>query len=264
MKNISITLLFVIISIFIFSSCNNNNSSKPDSTESNNSDISSTENSSTTPSNSEDDIFTHYERTQELNDFEKEIILQLGADYGYNDPSKIEILPLTLHGRDFNSPEELPVWLFYQWYVSRIYVEDLTQEEKEAKYNHPPEYTEYSGGWFIPEEHFIPLVQQYFDVSEEYLKSDKEVYQEEYKGFHIVDFAPGIGDLPEIQVINITGDPQNRLLIFHLGYLPESSDKYSEEYVVTVKIEDDNSFKYISNYAVTKAIEPDPVISENK
>ena len=80
-----------------------------------------------------------------------------------------EYLPLygiLINDGEWNSPEEIGVAGFYIWYAEYI-IANTTVEERFEKYSGNSE----SGCWAFPAEEFEGFVQQYFNVSIDFLRS---------------------------------------------------------------------------------------------
>ena len=75
---------------------------------------------------------------------------------------------------DWNNAEEIPVYMYYDWYRNHIN-SVTTPEERIEKYKLDSD--KYSIGWAYPAEEFENYVTQYFDVEIEYLRNTDGVYQ---------------------------------------------------------------------------------------
>ena len=87
-----------------------------------------------------------------------------------------EYLPLygiLINDGEWSSPEEIGVAGFYIWYAEYI-IANTTVEERFERYSGNSE----SGCWAFPAEEFEDFVQQYFDVSTDFLRSS-DIYNAE-------------------------------------------------------------------------------------
>lgn len=94
----------------------------------------------------------------------------------------LPILGNLINCGDWNSAEEIPVTMYYDWY--RDYINSVTTPEERIeryKIDQNPEVS----GWAYPAEEFENYIRQYFDVSIEYLRTHDEVYQPDKKIYYI-------------------------------------------------------------------------------
>lgn len=152
-------------------------------------------------------------------------------------------------------PYELTSSDYYIWYMTMMWKEDTTIEERQEKYKSP---LGENSGWFFPQDLFEPLVLKYFDVSVDHLRSDPNVYSEEYKGYSIGG-GGGIGESPPIILEKVESDGNQRKLYVRLDY--ESQDVQNS--ILTVRLDEDGNYKFesyknfvaISIVNVSKSIE---------
>lgn len=93
-----------------------------------------------------------------------------------------EYLPLygiLINDGEWDSPEEIGVAGFYIWYTEYI-IANTTTEERFERYSGNSE----SGCWAFPAEEFENFVQQYFNVSTDFLRSS-DIYIAEYGWYDI-------------------------------------------------------------------------------
>ena len=78
----------------------------------------------------------------------------------------ISLFGILINDGEWNSPEEIGVAGFYIWYAEYI-IANTTVEERFEKYSGNSE----SGCWAFPAEEFEGVVQRYFNVSTDFLRS---------------------------------------------------------------------------------------------
>lgn len=94
-------------------------------------------------------------------------------------------------------------------------------------------------GWFFPEEIYEPVVQSYFNVSTDFLRS-ATFYHPDYQGYNISD-GGGIGETPLIYTTDWT--QEGELLTIDLLLDHPFSDDYEME--LTVQLTEDGYY-YLS------------------
>lgn len=142
---------------------------------------------------------------------------------------------------DWQNPQELSPGAYFTWYLTMIWKENLPLEELQEKYKSPfgPET-----GWFLPQDLYEPLIQKYFDVSTEYLRSDASIYDAEHQGYYI-GAGGGFGEIPAIVLQEIESDGDLRRLHILLDY----GDKEwapNENKILTVRLMGQGGFRFES------------------
>ena len=85
----------------------------------------------------------------------------------------------------WNNADEIGVHMFYLWYIDYI-ASTTTYEERLERYKHE----NYELGWSYPQDEFEEVMQKYFDVSIEHLRSDEWCYHKE-DGVYNLDYIGG-------------------------------------------------------------------------
>lgn len=98
-----------------------------------------------------------------------------------------------------------------------------------------------NSGWFFPQEYFEPLVQQYFAVSTQHLRSNPDFYCPQEGGYY-VPFGGGKGEQPEIILNQVEKEGELRRLHISLPY----TSQLAENRVLTIRLEEDGSYQYQS------------------
>lgn len=176
--------------------------------------------------------------------FYEHILLTYGGEMKTdeeNEPYLSSAIAGLYFASDWQSPQELSTGSYFTWYLTMVWKENLSFEELQEKYKSPfgPDT-----GWFFPQELFEPLVQQYFDVSTEYLRSDANIYDAEHQGYYI-GTGGGIGEIPAIVLQDIESDGDLRRLHILLDY----GDKEwapNENKILTVKLMGQGGFRFES------------------
>lgn len=154
-----------------------------------------------------------------------------------------ELVDGTLHtataslylGEEWDDAEKLSPSSFYIWRLGMMWNEDIPQEEKAEKYASPlGEDT----GWFFPQTDFEPLVQQYFGVTKEHLRSQKDIYSGEHEGYyHGGGF--GIGESPLVVLGEVEVEGSIRRLHIQLKY-----EGQSEPRTLTIRVDEDGNYQF--------------------
>jgi hypothetical protein len=135
---------------------------------------------------------------------------------------------------DWNSPGELDAGSYYSWYMSMMWKEGLTNSELKEKYKSP---LEGDMGWFFPQDLYEAAVQKYFDVSTDYLRSERHIYDPDLEGYYLPGSSGGIGERPEIVLDEFEEEGDVVKLYISLG---------ADKKVLTVKKESAGGFKFES------------------
>ena len=172
----------------------------------------------------------------------EEILLNFGASlYSPDDGSSyIRTDVASFYYLDDSDLSSLSPDSYFSWYLSMMNKENLTLEEKQEKYASP--FGE-NTGWFIPQEYYEPLVQQYFDVTTEYLRSGS-AYQPEEEGYWLGG-GGGVGVRPIILLHK--AEREGDLVYLYLTLAPgETYAHTSNEYkILTLRLEEDGSYRYL-------------------
>ena len=165
----------------------------------------------------------------------QDILINFGAkqnEQGFLQPHKGASL---FYSQGFDEKSLTPENL-YSWYLGYMWREDLTLEERQEKYKNP---IGENMGWFFPEEIYEPVVQSYFNVSTDFLRS-ATFYHPDYQGYNISD-GGGIGETPLIYTTDWT--QEGELLTIDLLLDHPFSDDYEME--LTVQLTEDGYY-YLS------------------
>ena len=172
----------------------------------------------------------------------EEMLLTFGGVRQTDDQGAEQLVPSTVslfYGEDWSSPEELDATRYFSWYLSMMWKEDLTQEEKEEKYKSP--FGE-DTGWFFPQEYYEPLVQTYFEVSTEHLR-DTDIYDAEHEGYYI----GGGGGKGLTPVIRLDGmEQEGELLRLHITLAYGEEYQPDEKKILTVRVGEDGGYRFES------------------
>jgi len=184
-------------------------------------------------------------------EFYREVLLNYGG----------EMLDGVLHtaivglyfSEDWEKAEDLLAGSFYTWRLCHMWNEDLPDEEKAEKYASPlgPD-----SGWFFSQEEYEALVQEYFDVSVEYLRSDQKFYDAENKGYYF-DGSMGIGERPAIELKEVEAEGDLRRLHIALRY-----EFGEEQKVLTIRIGSGGAYKFESYRSVLEEITAEPMSAQ--
>ena len=93
----------------------------------------------------------------------------------------LSLYGIMINNEDWDSPEEIPVTMYYAWY--RDYINSITTVETRME-RYKIQSEKYLYGWAYPAAEFEAFVQSYFTVSQEHLRNS-DVYQPEENVFWI-------------------------------------------------------------------------------
>ncbi len=131
---------------------------------------------------------------------------------------------------------------YFSWYLSMSNKENLTYEERLVKYKSP--FGE-DTGWFFPQDDYEPLIQQYFDVSTEHLRSG-DAYQADYGGYWL-DGGMGLGIRPYILLYK--AEQKGDVLSLYHTHITGEYDLIhapNEYKILSVRLKEDGSYQYLS------------------
>lgn len=175
----------------------------------------------------------------------EEMLLNFGASLYSNDDGssymRTDVVSFYyLEESDESDLSSLSPDLYFSWYLSMSNKEGLTLEEKREKYASP--FGE-NTGWFFPQEYYEPLVQQYFDVTTDYLRSGS-AYQAEEKGYWLGG-GGGVGIRPVILLYR--AEQEGNLLRLYLTLAPGEAYAHNpNDYkILTLRMEEDGSYRYL-------------------
>ena len=142
---------------------------------------------------------------------------------------------------DWNNAEEIPVYMYYDWYRNHIN-SVTTPEERIEKYTLDSD--KYSIGWAYPAEEFENYITQYFNVEIEYLRNTDDVYQADKDVYWIP--AGGVNITVRTKVESIEDiNMENEYLLIRVAcsLFGDFSDTYYK--YLTIDISEDQ-IKFIS------------------
>ena len=168
--------------------------------------------------------------------FYLQVLLTYGGEL-INGVLRPEAVSLYYISEGWQHPEELHPGSFYTWRLCQMWSEDITYEERVEKYKSPlgPD-----NGWFFEREEYEALVQSYFNISVEHLRSDPTYYSTELNGYTL-STGGGIGERPVIELEAVEKKDDLRLL--HIVLKASSGN---EHMVLTICIGADRKYKFVS------------------
>ena len=114
-----------------------------------------------------------------------------------------------INNEDWDSPEEIPVTMYYAWY--RDYINSITTVETRME-RYKIQSEKYLYGWADSAAEFEAFVQSYFTVSQEHLRNS-DVYQPEENVFWIPGGGVNIRDKVKIENKDDLQIAKNQLLV---------------------------------------------------
>ena len=179
--------------------------------------------------------------------FIESVVLNFGAEKQTDDSGNEVIRPrnISLFHRESIPQGNISAGDIYNWYFSYTQSLELTLEEKQAKYKNP---LGEDFGWFFPAEEYEAICMKYFDVTQEFLRSDSTYYNSEHNGY-TVQGGGGIGAPVAITITNFTQVDDQVMINLNLT----TQDFPTKDTVLTIKLLEDG-YNYISYVPVGKEI----------
>jgi hypothetical protein len=152
-------------------------------------------------------------------------------------------ISLFYSNESWEGPEDLTPGEYFSWFFSTTWNEDYEYKQEAYKNPHGENM-----GWFYPQDLYEERIQQYFEISSDYLRSDPTYYDAEYQGYWI----GGGGGKGLVPILRYEWSQEGEILTVDvtLDYIeaqPGSTHR------LTVRLEPDGGWKYLSCQVIPAA-----------
>ena len=167
----------------------------------------------------------------------REIVLTYGAEEDplNGSPQLTPTLTSLYHCAGWKGSEGLTPMHYFTWFFSTTMKEDY--EYTQEAYRHPKGE---AYGYFFPQDCYEERIQTYFEVDTDYLRSNPEIYHQEYQGYSLGG-GGGIGDRP---TLTYEYSQEGELLTVVVTETYSASDI---THTLTVRLEENGGWKYLSD-----------------
>ncbi len=145
--------------------------------------------------------------------------------------------------QSWETPEDLSPGSYFSWFFSTTWNEDYEYKQEAYKNPHGENM-----GWFYPQDLYEERIQQYFEVSTDYLRSDPTYYDAEYQGYSIGG-GGGKGMIPSIRY---EWSQEGEILTVDVT-LDYGEVQAGSIHSLTVRLEPNGGWKYLSCQVTTTA-----------